>query len=97
MAVARGHFDIAKLLIERGCFLNIATDEGDTPLMYAADTNNWPLVNLLLVRGANPVHRNANRETPLRKAVKHGWIGGKQVRELLEKEIEARRSIWSRV
>lgn len=59
----------------QGRSVNSVGRGGDTPLHAAADTGNTDATRLLLARGADPLRRNANGETPLDIA-RRRWGGG---------------------
>ena len=62
VAAVQGHqLESARLLIERGANVNLADDEGRTPLMYAAvaDFGDTRMVDLLLKAGARKDVRDA--------------------------------------
>ena len=51
--------------------MNVQNMAGSTPLHEAAMVGDWPLVRLLLSRGANPNVSNRNKQTPLDVATAH--------------------------
>jgi uncharacterized protein len=53
-AVASGHAETARLLLERGAGANVPQQAGYTPLMGAAAAGRKDLVELLLAHGADP-------------------------------------------
>jgi hypothetical protein len=57
-AAARGHVDIAQLLIRRQAIINAPSPDGTTPLMMAALSKNETMVQLLLDAGAEPTTQN---------------------------------------
>lgn len=60
--------------------MNTVGSGGDTPLHAAATTGNTDSTRLLLDRGADPLRRNADGETPLDVARRHGHgTGGGRV------------------
>ena len=60
--------DVIKTLIQGGVKINIADDDGDTPLHYAVANNNKAVVIELLKCGANPKILNNRGATPIFKA-----------------------------
>ena len=63
--VWRDNKDAATELIKRGADVNLADDDGDTPLHGAAQTGNVEVMQLLLEKSANPNARNSVGGTPL--------------------------------
>ncbi|CAN0547267.1 unnamed protein product, partial [Ectocarpus sp. 12 AP-2014] len=64
----------------QGRSVNTVGSGGDTPLHAAATTGNTDSTRLLLDRGADPLRRNADGETPLDVARRHGHgTGGGRV------------------
>ena len=57
-AVGAGQIECVRLLIARGANLNAKTHAGDTPLHFAARTNNTLLVRILLKGGADRTQKN---------------------------------------
>ena len=66
----RGHLEAARILIDRGASVTVATERGDTPLHQAAHAHNLRLVALLIQSGANASALNQNGRTPLHLAVR---------------------------
>ncbi|HNX98807.1 MAG TPA: ankyrin repeat domain-containing protein, partial [Candidatus Aminicenantes bacterium] len=64
-AVAYGHLEMARWLIDRGSPLNAVTVEGTTPLMQAALAGRIELAHLLIARGANLEAKNNYGRTAL--------------------------------
>lgn len=60
--------DVIKTLIQGGVKINIADDDGDTPLHYAVKNNNKAVVMQLLKCGANPKPINNRGTAPIFKA-----------------------------
>jgi ankyrin repeat protein len=60
-----GHFEVAKLLIDRGADVNALTQEKGTPLHDAARMCNAKVARLLLDSGANRDARDKDGQTPL--------------------------------
>lgn len=61
-------------LLQRGLSIDLQDRSGNTPLCIAASTNAPKSVTLLLLRGANPFHRNHYQNTPLHEAVRRGHL-----------------------
>jgi len=57
--------ETAEYFINQGVDINAVDQEGDTALHYAAGNAEVEIVELLLVRGANPSPKNRKGETPL--------------------------------
>lgn len=60
---------IAEELLNSGADINAVQEDGLTPLMLAAYSANLEIVNLLLVRGANPNLKNVIGNTALEIAI----------------------------
>lgn len=54
IAVANGHMDVASVLIGASANVNAKNNLGRTPLMFASSFGFTPIVELLLVKGADP-------------------------------------------
>ena len=65
IAAARGHFEIAKVLIGEGADVNFLIVEGGTPLMAACSQTRPNLVQLLLMKGAEVNKKGHNGRSPL--------------------------------
>lgn len=61
-------------LQKRGLSIDLQDRSGNTPLCIAASTNAPKSVSLLLKRGANALHSNRYRNTPLHEAVRRGHL-----------------------
>jgi ankyrin repeat protein len=86
------HFEIIKLLIERGADVNARMhsstetrtifthqwlyEEGATPFLRAAQSSDLTLMNLLLEHGADPKLTTDDGTTPLMVASGIGWVEG---------------------
>lgn len=61
-------------LKSRGLSIDLPDRSGNTPLCIAASTNAPKSVSLLLHHGANILHRNKYRNTPIHEAVRRGHL-----------------------
>lgn len=62
-----GNIALARLLLAHGATVNLADEQGATPLHAAAASGNVELVTLLLDKGAD-IHATASGWTPLHTA-----------------------------
>ena len=62
-AIKNNRQQMVRLLIEYGAEVNKPDHKQNTPLIYAAKMNNKDICKLLIDRGANPLHENANEKT----------------------------------
>ena len=68
-AAFRGHYDLCKLLIERGANVNAKShDQGYSALMFAAISNHVQVVRLLLDYDADPDYTNTIGRTAAQMA-----------------------------
>jgi ankyrin repeat protein len=65
IAVARGHKDAAKILLDHGASANTQDEKGNTPLHYVSDNNDLELARLLLDHGADLSLQNKSGNQPL--------------------------------
>jgi ankyrin repeat protein len=65
IAAARGHLEIAKLLIESGADVDFLIDEGGTPLMAASALLKPTMIDFLISRGAQPNKKGHDGRFPL--------------------------------
>ncbi len=73
-AIAAGHNDVVKTLIDAGAALGKLSD-GTSLLHIAAQYNNAAAITLLVAAGCNDfIEKNAEGETPLHVAAKHGQL-----------------------
>ncbi len=66
-----GHFEIAKLLIEAGCDVNMEDNTGQTAIFYAAREGRVDMCDLLVSTGASVNKQDKRKQTPLHWAKKH--------------------------
>lgn len=67
IAISKGDVEVAKKIIEYGADVN-QTEDGKTPLMYAARYNNIEIVKLLIEKGANLKAKDEKGNTALKYA-----------------------------
>ncbi|MFH1116140.1 MAG: DUF5989 family protein [Pseudomonadota bacterium] len=91
-AIAEGHWDAAKFLVQRGVAVESPTGRGKTPLMYASSGGNLEVVRLLLERGAKVNARTGDGMTPLMYASSGGSL--EVVRLLLERGAKVNASLF---
>jgi ankyrin repeat protein len=72
LTAGAGFDDTAQLLIERGADPMLATDDGSTPLHWAAFYGHVPCVQLLLMASVPVDVCDAEGSTPLQKAAFNG-------------------------
>jgi uncharacterized protein len=73
-ASRNGHVKVVSLLIAKGSQVNIATDQGSTPLSTACGFAHEEVVKLLIENGADVNTANNNGATPLRLVVTSYFI-----------------------
>lgn len=71
-AVAGGHLEITRLLLEAGANPNVREGSGHTPLHTAAHNGDIEIVRSLIFGGADLEAINTNNEKPLDMALKAG-------------------------
>jgi cytohesin len=76
-AASNGHKEVAEVLIAKGADVNAKSENGITPLHYAASKE---IAELLLAKGANVNAKNDGDYTPLHGAA---YRGHKEIAELL--------------
>ncbi len=64
-AVSWESTEIVEFLLAHGAKPNIADDEGQTPLFFAASAENLEIAKLLIAHGANKTVKDNNGKTPL--------------------------------
>ncbi len=67
-----GHSHIVRLLLAKGCEVNLEESDGDTPLILAATHGHDVVVELLLQHSGEINHRNSMDRSALLEAAKHG-------------------------
>ena len=72
LAVAGSHFDVVKLLLEKGGDVNQRMDGDESVLHMTATTGNQKLTQLVLTHGAEVDAINEIGRTPLHKAARYG-------------------------
>jgi len=71
LACIRGHYDIAKLLLDKGADVDGGWASSSSPLSHAAYEGNRKLVDLLLARGADVIGDGGSK-CPLNAAAEGG-------------------------
>jgi len=67
-AAAKGHFEVAKLLLEHRALINVRGNRGESALYLAVSNQDADMVALLLAHGANKDRPDIYGITPLQKA-----------------------------
>jgi len=70
-AVARGHVDLVKWLLESGTNANYKYGSGYSPLLTAAANGNLEIIKLLLAHGADPAAKTNDGKSVLGLAQEH--------------------------
>ncbi|KAI1187385.1 ankyrin repeat-containing protein [Nemania serpens] len=73
-SAASGRGTVAKLLLERGAYVDSKDENHQTPLSRAAANGNGIVVKLLLEKGANLDSKDKYNRTPIYLAAKNGRI-----------------------
>jgi ankyrin repeat protein len=81
-ATHHGRLNFIKLLLKKGADINIADNDGDTPLHYAVQNTQTSALTALLEANADFILKNKSGCTPLEEANK---IDNKEAVEILEK------------
>lgn len=79
ISCSKGHFDIAKLLIDNGAYVNIPDSDSMPPLAVACFNGHSKIAQYLIDRGADLKKsaiktKNYDGQTPLFFACKHGFF-----------------------
>ena len=69
-AVAQGDLAVVRILLSNGADVDTRSEQGDTPLMIAAENRNVELARLLLEHRASVSARNYDEDTALDEAVR---------------------------
>lgn len=85
LAAYFGHFDMVKILIERGADVNRADIHGDTPLASAAYAGKTEIAKYLIAKGAD-IHRSMDYLEPL---AQKGSLNAKRGLRILQEYIDA--------
>lgn len=64
-AIAKGHLDFGRLLIESGASVNLHPKKGWPPLMYAALNGREAAISMLIAAGADVHFRDNDGDSPL--------------------------------
>jgi len=80
LAVIRGHMDVAKKLVARRADVDVLTQDGETPLMWAAHLGSMAACKELLRHGADASFKNRARTA----ATQARAAGHRRVYEMLE-------------
>ncbi|MBF0329643.1 MAG: ankyrin repeat domain-containing protein [Nitrospirae bacterium] len=73
-AIKEKKLNKVRLLLSKGADVNLRTDKGSTPLMYAADANAMDILKYLIKHGADVNAKNGTNETALIFASLKGHI-----------------------
>eukprot|EP00899_Mesostigma_viride_P026581 jgi/Mesvir1/7107/Mv09212-RA.1 len=73
MACANGHEEIVEFLLSKGARVDVANQDGNTPLHWAALNGHLNVVNRLLQAGASPTALNRAEKTPMDEAMSRGF------------------------
>jgi ankyrin repeat protein len=89
IAVARGHKETVKLLLDHGAAANTQDEKGNTPLHYVSDNNDLELAKLLLEHGADVSLQNKSGNQPLWTATFSAADGDKNKLPLVKLFLES--------
>jgi ankyrin repeat protein len=78
----------SRILIERGAKIDFQDVNGNTPLIIAAMSGDYDLVNLLLTQGANPYVRNYDNKTALNYSFSKGYKNISLIIDTMETKLE---------
>jgi ankyrin repeat protein len=88
IAVARGHKQVVKLLLDHGAAANTQDEKGNTPLHYVSENNDLDLAKLL-DRGADVSLQNKSGNQPLWTATFSAADGDKNKLPLVKLFLES--------
>jgi len=72
MAADTGNFEMVKLCVEKGIFVDVAYSDNVTPLMLASQSGHYEIVQYLIGKGANVnAYSESERVSALISAVKN--------------------------
>jgi len=81
VAVKAQHYDLVRVLLEKGAKVEIDGGSGFTPLIWAVRNNDLSMAAMLLKYGANPQRTNVDGKTPYEESLSNSAI-----RKLLSNE-----------
>ena len=84
-AILRKNFEAVKLLVEKGADVNLKVDGGWSPLVFAVETQYYPIVEYLIENGADVNSTTDIKETVLMHAINDNDEAKNIVYMLLEK------------
>jgi ankyrin repeat protein len=73
-AVAQGHTDVARLLVEGGADVNARSTAGFTPMMFAARAGSIDVAQMLIGAGARVNDASSDGSSPLQLATVRGHV-----------------------
>ncbi|PNP57409.1 hypothetical protein THARTR1_02406 [Trichoderma harzianum] len=91
--VEAGNEQTAKLLLDHGSDPNGRDNNGQTPLLLAAEHGNFEMAQLLVENGSDPTVRDVHGQTPVALAVRHGHVVLHKLLEIFERDLSARGKI----
>ena len=88
--ILTGKYDDAKAMFESQTNINMADENGNTPLHAAAQVNNADLITFLIYKGAETELKNAQGDTPLHVAIKYDSVDAARVLAAVNSDIFSR-------
>lgn len=88
--ILTGKYDDAKAMFESQANINMADENGNTPLHAAAQVNNADLITFLIYKGAETELKNAQGDTPLHVAIKYDSVDAARVLAAVNSDIFSR-------